>query len=298
MRLSVARWDSITVVSEVERPEPEVIKTVFILGLTSGIGRELAVRFLRDGWHVVGTHRIGANLDEVPSGCHLLECDLSSAGSADDFIKRSQLEDWKWNIFVVCAGTEEPIGSFWDCEADAWAAGIAINALAPLRILRALWLRRDKTAQPAVAFFSGSGTNNAAPAYSAYSASKILLIKMCELLDAESPDTSFFILGPGIVRTKIHEETLRAGQKSGPNYTKVVEFLRSDDPGTSHDEIYECLQWCAQAGKEVMGGRNISIVHDAWRNGGEELINALRTAPDLYKLRRFGNDLTIAHQKL
>lgn len=296
MRLSVARWDSITVVSEVELPEPEVIKTVFILGITSGIGRELAVRFLRDGWHVVGTHRIGANLDEVPIDCHLMECDLSSAGS-EDLIKRSQLEDWKWNIFVICAGTEEPIGSFWDCDADAWEAGIAINALAPLRILRALWPRRDKTAQPAVAFFSGSGTNNAAPAYSAYSASKLFLIKMCELLDAESPDTSFFILGPGIVRTKIHEQTLRAARKSGPNYEKVVEFLRSDNPGTSHDEIYDCLLWCIQAGKDAIGGRNISIVYDPWRNGGEVLIEALLGAPDLYKLRRFGNDLKIAQKQ-
>ena len=276
-----------------------MINTVFILSITSGIGRELAARFLRDGWHVVGTHRTGANLEEVPIGCHLLECDLRSAGSVEAFITRSQLEDWKWNIFVICAGTEEPIGSFWDCDPDAWEAGIAINALTPLRILRALWSRRDTTTgRPAVAFFSGSGTNNAPTAYTSYSASKIFLIKMCELLDAESPDTSFFIVGPGIVRTKIHEQTLRAGQKSGPNYTKVVEFLRSDNPGTSHEEIYECLQWCAKAGKEVMGGRNISIVHDAWRNGGKELINALRSVPDLYKLRRFGNDLTIAHQKL
>jgi NAD(P)-dependent dehydrogenase (short-subunit alcohol dehydrogenase family) len=140
--------------------------------------------------------------------------------------------------------------------------------------------------------FSGSGTNSAAPAYSAYCASKILLIKMCELLDAESPDTSFFIVGPGIVRTKIHEQTLREPVRGGSNYGKVVEFLGSADPGTSHDDIYSCIRWCVAAGKAAVGGRNVALVHDAWRNGGTELARSLQNDPNLYKLRRFGNEVT------
>jgi NAD(P)-dependent dehydrogenase (short-subunit alcohol dehydrogenase family) len=267
------------------------MNTVFILGLTSDISRELAARFDRDGWRVVGTHRAGANLEGMPDRYQLLEGDLSSKESIEGLIANCRRKNLEWDIFVGGAGTEEPIGSFWDCEADAWEMGITINALAPLRVLRALWPQRNNKGRSAVAFFSGSGTNSAAPAYSAYCASKIFLIKMCELLDAESSDTSFFILGPGIVRTKIHEQTLRAPEKSGPNYEKVVDFLHSDNPGTSHDEIYACLRWCARAGKETIGGRNLSIVYDAWRNGGEPLIQAFRSTPDLYKLRRFGNDL-------
>jgi NAD(P)-dependent dehydrogenase (short-subunit alcohol dehydrogenase family) len=168
-----------------------------------------------------------------------------------------------------------------------------VNALAPLRLVRRLYPMRRRAAPPAVAFFSGSGTNNAAPAYSAYCASKILLIKMCELLDAESDDTSFFIIGPGIVRTKIHEQTLRAPERSGANYRKVVDFLGSGNPGTAHDDIYACLRWCVRAGKAATGGRNVSLVHDAWRDGGAGLARALARDGDLYKLRRFGNDLRL-----
>jgi hypothetical protein len=119
---------------------------------------------------------------------------------------------------------------------------------------------------------------------------------MCELLDAESADTSFFIIGPGVVRTKIHEQTLRAGGRGGANYRKVVNFLDSTKPGTSHDEVYACLQWCIGAGKSAIGGRNISLVHDAWRDGGAALISLLEGDPNLYKLRRFGNDLSVAMQ--
>jgi NAD(P)-dependent dehydrogenase (short-subunit alcohol dehydrogenase family) len=196
-------------------------------------------------------------------------------------------------VLVVAAGTEEPIGSFWDCDENAWDEGVQVNAVAPLRLVRQLYPMRNRSATPAVAFFSGSGTNNAAPAYSAYCASKILLVKMCELLDAESPDTSFFIIGPGIVRTKIHDQTLRALGQSGDNYRRVVDFLSSTNSGTSHDDIYACLQWCVNAGKAVIGGRNLSLVHDAWRGGGAALARQLAQDANLYKLRRFGNDLRI-----
>lgn len=274
------------------------MKTVFILGITSDIGRELGLRFMSDSWRVTGTCRPQADRHQLPADFQLFECDLGSAESIDRFIGEYQRENCQWDVFIVAAGTEEPIGSFWECEGDAWDKAIAINALAPLRVLRALWPYRNKTAQPAVAFFSGAGTNNAAPAYSAYSSSKIFLIKMCELLDAESLDTSFFILGPGIVRTKIHDQTLRAPAKSGPNYKKVVDFLGSEDPGTSHDDIYSCLRWCIGLPKEAIGGRNISIVYDPWRKGGEALSAALVAAPDLYKLRRFGNDFRIPEEEI
>jgi NAD(P)-dependent dehydrogenase (short-subunit alcohol dehydrogenase family) len=137
--------------------------------------------------------------------------------------------------------------------------------------------------------FAGAGTNNAAVNYSAYCVSKILLIKMCEMLAAENPDLNATIIGPGMVRTKIHEQTLRAAERSGANYEKVVRFLGSDDPGVSHDDIYACVNWCIGAGRAAAGGRNFSLVHDAWRSGGEALRQALLADADMYKLRRHGN---------
>lgn len=272
------------------------MSTVFFLGITSDIGRELAARFTALGWAVVGTHRAGGKLTDVPAACRLLPCDLTSPESIGALINACHAQNLVWDLLVVAAGTEEPIGSFWECDPDEWDAGIAINALAPLRIVRGLYPLRRPGGHPCVAFFSGAGTNSAASAYSAYCAAKIFLIKMCELLDAESPDTSFFIIGPGIVRTKIHDQTLRAPHRSGANYRKVTEFLRSTAPGTGHDEIFACLMWCMEVGKEAVGGRNLSLVHDVWRQGGKRLARLLRQYPNLYKLRRHGNDLKIPNQ--
>ena len=266
---------------------------VIILGLSSDIGRELAIRFDANNWSVWGTHRNSAGLGKMSKRIKSVSCDLISAEGINHAVSAFQLENLRWDLLIIAAGTELPIGSFWDCDEDEWDSGIAINALAPLRFVRRIYSMRNQSGAPSVAFFSGAGTNNAAPSYSAYSVSKIMLIKMCELLDTESPDTSFFIIGPGIVRTKIHQQTIDEPIRSGSNYQKVVKFLESDNLGTGHDEIFDCINWCLKSGKSIVGGRNISLVHDCWRNGGEVLAQKLSQNSEIYKLRRFGNDLQI-----
>jgi NAD(P)-dependent dehydrogenase (short-subunit alcohol dehydrogenase family) len=261
------------------------MNTVVVIGLGSDIGRELAARFAAGGWTVKGTHH------RTPPGTfESTPCDLTSAESISAAGRWLAARCKGWRALVVAAGTEEPIGPFWDCDAEDWDRGVRINTLSPLRLLRTLYPLRDAGNAPSVAFFSGSGTNNAAPAYSAYAASKIMLIKMCELLDAESSDTSFFIVGPGIVRTKIHGETLKAAAHAGANHQRVVDFLDSGDPGTSHDDVYACVRWCMEAGKAAVGGRNIALVHDAWRKEGASLKQWLSGDANRYKLRRFGNE--------
>lgn len=269
-----------------------------VLGLGSDIGRELAFRYSSSNWIVWGTHRDPTGLSKLPLGVKSVFCDLTDIGSLENAVTQFKLDNLKWDLLIIAAGTEEPIGSFWECDDDAWDSGIQINALAPLRFVRQIYSYRNQNTSSSVAFFSGSGTNNAAPAYSAYSASKIMLIKMCELLDSESPDTSFFIIGPGIVRTKIHQQTLKEPERSGSNYQKVIEYLGSDNMGTSHDDIFNCLNWCHKAGKKIIGGRNIALVNDAWRNGGHTLMEKLKNDSDLYKLRRFGNDLKIQENNI
>jgi len=263
---------------------PEAI----IIGIGSDIGRELALRFSADRWSVAGTLR--GRAAGLPPAARLVACDLASNASVESAIQALRADAPAWDVIVVAAGTEEPVGEYWECDGDAWEEGVRVNALGPLRLVRGLYPSRNRGAHTAVAFFSGAGSNGPAPSYSAYSGAKVLLMKMCELLDAESPDTSFFIIGPGIVRTKIHEQTLRAPARSGANYRKVVDFLASPDPGTSHDDIYGCLRWCMAAGKRAVGGRNLALVHDAWRDGGAELLRRLEADPNLYKLRRAGND--------
>lgn len=264
------------------------IDSVFIAGISSDIGRELAARFAAEGAAVVGTRRTkGA---DVP-GSQSIECDIASpeplAAVAGTY---ASIGSAPWDLYISSIGTLVPIGPFFDLDSNAWRESVEVNCVRQLELLKTMFPLR-KRGMAHVAFFAGAGTNGPAPAYSAYSASKIFLIKMCELLHAENEDLNCFIIGPGVVRTKIHHQTLEAGDRAGNNFQRIRGFLESCDLGISHDTIYECLRWCVDSGRDAVGGRNISLVGDLWQTRGSELAGALRENPDAFRLRRHANEL-------
>ena len=59
--------------------------TVFIAGISSDIGRELARLYRKQSRHVVGTYRTSANADEWQDDPHvnLIACDVSQPSSIE-----------------------------------------------------------------------------------------------------------------------------------------------------------------------------------------------------------------------
>lgn len=266
-------------------------KNIFILGITSDIGISLAMQYNNDGHRVFGTYRNkdGGKKLIAETGWDLFHCDIAEKKSIEKSIQLYTQLSTPWDIFISAVGTTEPLGKFFSCDFDSWDQSVRINCTDQLRVLHYLYPHRRKESVSHVAFFAGGGTNNAFPNFSAYCASKIMLIKMSELLDDENDDLNVFIVGPGWVRTKIHDQVLNCPEGAGESYQKVKKFLDSGDQGTSRESIYGCINWCVEQGKEVAGGRNFSVVHDPWREGGKGLITQLRENPDKFKLRRSGN---------
>lgn len=251
---------------------------VFILSVSSDIGHELALNYLADGYEVIGTYRNRESIAgwiEQP-GIQLVHCDIASPRSIHLMIKTYRYFSKPWDIFISCVGTLEPVIPFFSSDFDIWEKAVTVNSLAQLRVLRALWPYRRQGKLCHAAFFAGGGTNSAVLYYSAYVASKIFLIKMCELLDVENFDLNPFIVGPGFLPTKIHR-------------AHKLDFSKIREGGASLGDIYECINWCIAQGKEVAGGRNFSVVHDPWHNGGLQLRKQLLEDENKFKLRRFRN---------
>lgn len=175
-----------------------------IFGKRSEIGINLAARLAKDGWEV-------------------------------------SFDVWaSWNLLVVCIGTLEPIGEFLGCDQDAWWDGVESNGLVPLRIFRSLYPFRMPGASCCV--FGGPNLLKPSPTYSAYRVGKVVLSEMVPILNEET-DVHTFMINPGVVNTKIHQQTLRAGNRAA-NYERVKGIVEGREPTTSHDEIYACLKWC------------------------------------------------------
>lgn len=266
---------------------------VILISASSDIGTAASERWLDAGWSVFGTYRTrSTKVDKLRTeGAALVQCDLTSAESIDMACKELTNLCTDWDVLVLAPGTQDPIGPFLDCDFKEWESSLNINFVSQIRIVRKLMdFRSRKGPAPTVLFFAGGGTNGAVVNYSAYTVSKIALIKMCELLDAEVNDTKFVILGPGWVKTKIHDSTLRAKHKAGDNFQRTLSTIATSQ-WTPMKRVLDCCDWMIGAQREVVSGRNFSVVHDAWNT--EKLQRLLLTDHGMYKLRRNGNEILI-----
>ena len=189
------------------------MKKSLIIGITSDIGTGIKNRLEDDDWQVLGT----SSTYESDS---VFKLDLADPKQVELFT--NQLDQYKdWSLLCLFAGTMEPIGTFFDTDFSSWEKNFRINVLSQLRVLQMLWEYRAEFTDVNVCFLAGGGTNSTFDNYSAYCLSKIALIKFVELIASENTDGKFFIIGPGFMKTKIHNQTLRAGKKAGTNFQKT-----------------------------------------------------------------------------
>jgi len=187
------------------------VKDAIVLGAGSDIAQELIKRLRLRGCSVAEYHH-----------------DEPARGEA-------------WDLLIVASGTLRPVGNFFNIDALDFEMCVFDNVFQPLRFLRQVWPYRRENAK--VLFFAGPNPNISNAGFSAYAISKLMLIKMCEILAAENPGCTFFALGPGYVATKIHRGMEQPGRLS-----------------TSFEAIYAKLAWCIYDGHA--NGRNIHV-HDS-----------------------------------
>lgn len=266
-------------------------RSVIIVSASSDIGIAMSQKWLARGWNIFGTYRTKSKAVDglLEDGVKLIYCDLSDSASIRDACYQLRALCLQWDILVMCPGTQDPIGAFMEDNLDEWEESLTVNFTSQMRIIHELLPARhaNPTLEPIVLLFAGGGTNDAPVNYSAYIVSKIALIKMCELLDAEISDVRFAIVGPGWVKTKMHDSTLRAGSRAGANYQRTMDKLAGNEV-TPMETVLDCCDWLVNAPHELISGRNFSVAFDQW--GTEDLSRMLAQNPNMYKLRRYGND--------
>jgi len=108
--------------------------------------------------------------------------------------------------------------------------------------------------------------------------------KIIELLDYEIEDTKFTILGPGWVRTKIHNQTLKAKSNAGMNYKKTLDMLATPNKFNPIKKVIDDVFKIIELPKELVSGRNFSSVHDDISL--KKLKELYSIDKDFYRLRR------------
>ncbi|MBI4283694.1 MAG: SDR family oxidoreductase [Chloroflexi bacterium] len=263
------------------------MKTAIIVSASSDIGYAICQRWLGQGMRVYATYRTDSQQvsDLKSRGIPLVHCDLAKRHSILSACSVLRELCPQWDVLIMCPGIQDPIGPFLETEFGLWEESVMVNFVGQICFVRELLSTRQASSaiEPIVLLFAGGGPNKATVNYSAYAVSKVALIKMTELLDAEISDSRFVIINPGWVKTKAHESMLKAGTKTGEDYWRTVKKFESDE-WTPMERVVDCCDWLIQMPRKLISGRYFGVEFDAW--GSETLNQRLARDPNLCKLRR------------
>lgn len=167
-----------------------------ITGGSSGIGREIARRFVARGYRVSLIARRNdvlehAALDladgslEKQAQIHVASADVTSRGSISAAINGAESVFGPCDILVVSAGRVDP--AFFDTQSpDAFDAQINLNLIGTANTARAVYEGMKKRGKGKILLISSGAATIGIPGYTAYCASKAALKGFSEALRCEA----------------------------------------------------------------------------------------------------------------
>ena len=203
--------------------------TALIFGASRGLGRALVEEHLKRGWSVIATVRDGKALADIAGDALTVETVDTTDWAAIDAL-RDRLKDRPLDLLFVSAAvlgpSEGPIG---EVEAGRYAELMAVNVLAPLRIVdRYLDLVRADGTVAVMSSGLGSITLNDSGGYEAYRTSKAALDMGFRSIHARRKDRrTWLAVDPGWVRTDMGgPDANLAIDQSIPRLTDMLEARR------------------------------------------------------------------------
>ena len=254
---------------------------ILVISGSSDIGQAFIEKFYKSNKIIYTYNKTEINTKQS----YGIKLDIGKKNQINKFIKSKKIINWDLILFLT--GVLNPIGKFEELDPKKWQQSLEINFSNQMYLLHKILPLRNKKINsldfPTVVFTAGPGTNSANKYYSSYTISKIALIKMTELLDFEFEDIKFLIIGPGMIKTKIHKQTLDQPLLARENHENVIMRLKNKKYN-SLDEFIHCIDYLIKIPKKAIGGRNISFEFDNWKS--TKLLKILNKDKNIYKLRR------------
>jgi NAD(P)-dependent dehydrogenase (short-subunit alcohol dehydrogenase family) len=245
------------------------VQTVLITGAASGIGRDTARLFAREGWQCVLVDRNERALRELGRG-------LPSPGSAAHVLRAIDLTDPK-QIASLGEGTPaldailnnagmSDASNIPLAEQDAAQIGrlLALNLVAPAAVVDAC-TRLLKRGARIVNVASGAGLH-AIPWRGAYSPSKAGLIAQTLALSKARPEWCVTVLAPGFVRTELVDGLIEAGRLKPERALGKIPLGRMAAP----EEMARALYFLASPGAAPLSGQVLAVNGGSSVYGGSE----------------------------
>jgi 3-oxoacyl-[acyl-carrier protein] reductase len=271
-------------------------KNALITGASQGLGKAIAMAFVREGANVALCARsadtLRAACDEISRlaapGQKVLStpCDVSSEAAVDDWVGSALDRLGSVDVLVNNAGIYGPMGPTEAVDLDEWRRSIEINLYGVLIPSRAIIPHFKKAKRGKIVILSGGGATNPLPNVSSYAAGKAAVVRLMETLAVELKSFGVDVnaIAPGALKTRMVDQVLAAG----PGAVGEAFFARNvkwAEEGATPLELGARLAvYLASSESDGITGRLISAQWDPWETlheRREELEGS-----DIYCLRR------------
>ena len=194
-------------------------EVALITGGSRGIGRAIALRFAREGAHVVVAARNPASIESVEKEIHAFSgkalgvvCDVGNDAAVRDLVRSAEQRFGKIDILVNNAGyfcSLHPIAEMPDAE---WDRSLRDNLSSAFYVTRAVLPGMMARRHGSIIMMSSLGAKAAYPFGTPYAAAKSGLFGLTRALAAEGGPYGIRVnaLSPGVVAgTEIHDKVGR-----------------------------------------------------------------------------------------
>ena len=217
-------------------------KIAFITGASRGIGRAIAIRYAKEGAHVILLARSKRKLERVDDAIKeaggtatLVTADILDFEKLYDIAASVAERFGPIDILVGNAAILGTLGPIHHVKPDEWDKVMATNLTANWHLMRAFdpLLRRSKA--PRAIYLSSGVTKSTHPFWSVYAVSKHALDSMVQLYAAENAQAGLKVnlVDPGATRTDMLAQA-RPGDdmaKHTPPEVKMDTFVELAEDG-------------------------------------------------------------------
>ena len=252
-------------------------KTILITGSNQGIGYEVAKFFCKKGHNLILCARDKKKLISVEKELLKLKkknqkiyshkLDISSENGVVSFLKTIFKKFKKIDVLINCAGIYGPKGEFENLSWKKWKEVIEINLLGSVFLIKKILPYFKKQNKGKIIQFAGGGAASPFPFFTAYSASKVALVRFVENISIELKKSNILVncIAPGPVNTRMLDEVISAGPKRVGKEFYKKSILQKKIGGTDIKKINELVDFLSNDKSGFISGKLISAQWDNWK---------------------------------
>lgn len=214
--------------------------TVIITGVSGGIGRALAEKFIELGCQVIG---IGRNTGLADKNFRFISCDLSKT----DEIQRLDFGQIKGDVVLVNnAGVIGNIQRLSDQEFPDALEVLTVNTIAPMLLSAKVMKITESDQQITIVNISSGAGRRSIPSWASYCASKAALDRFSETFYLEEIEKArkikVYSIAPGVIDTPMQNKIRQANPIHFSSRERFLELKENEQLKSAEETADQILQ--------------------------------------------------------